>query len=335
MSAIDKLNSIESARTIEESTSIAHTIDITERQEKYDAACKSLLSEKIILAWILKYCVKEFKDYKVTDIAEKYIDEDKITVGVEGVDLDMTNAPRISNASSEDSSVTEGMVRYDIRFEARIPRSRNRVGLIINVEAQNDDSPGYPLLKRAVYYCGRLISAQHMGKKAKETYKGLKKVYSIWVCINPSVERENTINSYQITEENLLGGLKEKEEFYDLLRIVMIGLSGTDENKNTIEDKHRLIGLLDTLLSSTLEKDVKKKVLEEDFDIPMTQKIEREVSIMSNLGEGLWKNAKQEQLIELIKKKLNKGKSLEQIADELEESVETIRPLYLRVLKEL
>ena len=57
---------------------------------------------------------------------------------------------------------------------------------------------------------------------------------------------------------------------------------------------------------------------------------------MSNLGEGLWKNAKQEgeqnKLLQQIKKKLAKGKSLEQIADELEESVEAIQPLYLQVL---
>ena len=37
----------------------------------------------------------------------------------------------------------------------------------------------------------------------------------------------------------------------------------------------------------------------------------------------------------LIQKKLAKGKSLEQIADELEETVETILPLYEQVQEEL
>ena len=31
----------------------------------------------------------------------------------------------------------------------------------INLEAQNDFNPGYPLLKRAVYYCVRMISSQY------------------------------------------------------------------------------------------------------------------------------------------------------------------------------
>ena len=36
----------------------------------------------------------------------------------------------------------------------------------------------------------------------------------------------------------------------------------------------------------------------------------------------------QEQLLELICKKIEKGKGLEQIVDELEETEEVIRPLY-------
>ena len=40
-------------------------------------------------------------------------------------------------------------------------------------------------------------------------------------------------------------------------------------------------------------------------------------------------------LLDQIQKKLAKGKSLEQIADELEEIVENILPLYEQVLQEL
>ena len=43
----------------------------------------------------------------------------------------------------------------------------------------------------------------------------------------------------------------------------------------------------------------------------------------------------QQQLLSLIQKKIQKGKSLSVIADELEETVDTIRPLYERVQAEL
>ena len=41
---------------------------------KYDAACKRLLSEKIILAWIMKSCMEEFRNSDVKEIAAEYIE---------------------------------------------------------------------------------------------------------------------------------------------------------------------------------------------------------------------------------------------------------------------
>ena len=37
-------------------------------------ACKRLLANKQILAWILKNCVEEFRDYSIKEIAEKYVE---------------------------------------------------------------------------------------------------------------------------------------------------------------------------------------------------------------------------------------------------------------------
>lgn len=39
--------------------------------------------------------------------------------------------------------------------------TKEPIRLIINVEAQNNFKPGYPLLKRAIYYCGQMLSAQY------------------------------------------------------------------------------------------------------------------------------------------------------------------------------
>ena len=36
--------------------------------------CKRLLSEKIILAWIMKSCLEEYRDYDVKEIARRYIE---------------------------------------------------------------------------------------------------------------------------------------------------------------------------------------------------------------------------------------------------------------------
>lgn len=51
-------------------TNISKNIRSADVKARYDAACKQLLSEKIILAWIMKSCVEEFRDIEVKDIAE-------------------------------------------------------------------------------------------------------------------------------------------------------------------------------------------------------------------------------------------------------------------------
>ena len=70
-------------------------------------------------------------------------------------------------------------------FFAVAPVSGELIRLIINIEAQNDYYPGYPLIKRGLYYCSRMISAQYGTEFTGSHYEQIKKVYSIWICINP------------------------------------------------------------------------------------------------------------------------------------------------------
>ena len=59
---------------MEVNSPIAEDIRVTDQNAQYDAACKRLLSEKIILAWIMKSCLDEYRDCDVKEIAEKYIE---------------------------------------------------------------------------------------------------------------------------------------------------------------------------------------------------------------------------------------------------------------------
>ena len=55
-------------------TTIAQGLYAADDCAGYDAACKRVLSEKVILARIMKACLEEYKDCDVGDIAEKYIE---------------------------------------------------------------------------------------------------------------------------------------------------------------------------------------------------------------------------------------------------------------------
>lgn len=263
-------------------TTIAKNIRIADEKAKYDAACKRLLSEKIILAWIMKNCLQEYRDCEVDEIAEKYI-EDKPQVAEVPVAPDETNvSTMIHGMGNEDITMTEGTVTYDIRFSAVAPTSGELIQLIINIEAQNDFYPGYPLIKRGIYYCSRMISSQYGTEFTESHYENIKKVYSIWICLNPPKSRENSITRYYIAEENLIGGGKEQKINYDLMAAIMVCLGKP-------EDKHYtgVLKLLDVLLSTETNPAVKCQILEEDFHIEMTRTLESEVSLMCNLSKGV------------------------------------------------
>ena len=266
---------------MEVETPIAESIRTIDKNAQIDAACKQILAIRIILAWIMKSCLEEFRDYDVNEIAEKYIEGEPV-IGKVAVSPDQTNADqRVHGISNEDTSLTEGTVTYDIRFLARVPRSGELIRIIIDLEAQGNYYTGYPLPKRGIYYCCRMISAQHGTEFTNSNYQDIKKVYSIFIAIKPPVNRQNTITRYRIMEENMVGAVKEPVENYDLLTLLMICLG---KPKDTECD---ILKLLDVLLSNEIEVPEKRQVLANDFGIPMTRELERGLNDMCNLGEAI------------------------------------------------
>ena len=261
-------------------TTIAQGLHVTDDSAGYDAACKRVLSEKTILARIMKSCLEEYKECDVSDIAEKYI-EGQPQVSAVPV-LPDEDSTVISGMDTEDKSVREGSVTYDIRFRAIAPSSGEQIALIINVEAQNDFYPGYPLIKRGIYYCSRMISSQYGREFTGAHYEKIKKVYSIWICMNPPKVRENTITRYRLVEEHLVGEAMESVRNYDLLSIVMLCLGGPDG-----ENYDGVLRMLDVLLSNETSEAEKRKILQDDYDIQMTRTMEQEVSVMCNLSKGI------------------------------------------------
>lgn len=262
------------------------TVDQKTLVNQYDASVKRFLANKKILAWILKECVAEFKDIPVDTIAKKCI-IGKPEIAAVAVDQDESNQDtaeifEIEGMNTEDNSIDEGKIYYDIRFRAVVPGTKEPIYLIINIEAQKDDQPGYPLLKRAVYYVSRLISAQKNKVFTGSHYEKIQKVYSIWIEMNVPEKYANTITKYRIIEENVVGYRKDKPENYDLINIIRIGLG----NKNSIKEKS-ILRLLNVSLSKDITKSEINAVLQSEFGISSRGSIEKEINIMCNLGEGL------------------------------------------------
>ena len=313
--------------TMGKETYLAHTITQTDYEARYDRAAKKLLANKLVLAHILKDCVKEYQACSIMDIAQKYI-EGEPEVGTTGVYMDDSSSPeqpdikpetvatqsaevqamnahamsiqamntqvtKVQGMGNEDISQNEGTVYYDVRFNAIAPSTEEleNIRLIINAEAQNRFKLKYPLTKRAVYYGSRLISAQHGTVFTKSDYQKLRKVYSIWICVNPAKKFRNTITRYSLKPETIIGNAVEAPENYDLINIVMVCLGKMEEwNDNN------LIKFLGVLFQNELSAREKKDILERDFNIPMTETFESEVDDMCNLSQGIAEEAMQKGL---------------------------------------
>ena len=88
-------------------------------------------------------------------------------------------------------------------------------------------------------------------------------------------------------------------EHYDLMTAVMICLGNSDG-----ENYSGVLKLLDVLFSEDLNQEEKRTVLQDDFDIPMTLSIERRLSSMCNLIEGVWQRGMEKGIEEGAEKAL-------------------------------
>ena len=154
--------------------------------------------------------------------------------------------------------------------------------IIVNVEAQNRYNPGYPLIKRGIYYVSRLISAQHGREFERSGYGKIRKVCSIWICLNADAEKRNSITRYALKEEHLVGRNEEPVANYDLISVVMICLGKAEESEEA-----SLLRMLDVLLSNDRKAEEKIAILSEEFAIAMSEPMEEEVAQMCNLSQGI------------------------------------------------
>ncbi|MGN0484753.1 MAG: hypothetical protein ACI4HI_14485 [Lachnospiraceae bacterium] len=221
---------------------------------------------------------------------------------------------KISSFNSENMELNEGLIRFDIVFYVRMRDGISQ--MIINVEAQKDEPVNYALLNRAVFYVSRLISSQKERDFINTNYNDIKRVFSIWICMNKD---ENTMSYVHLKREDIIGASKW-EEGLDLVNIVLIGLSDSLPEHDEKYDLHRLLG---ALLSKHLSVHEKLDIIEKEYNIPVEDGIRKDVDVMCNLSQGIIDDAKAEIIVNMYKK----GYTLEQIADVTEKSVDEVKAI--------
>ena len=289
----------------------------------YDEICKHLLSYKPILARILKECVEEYHDLSYEAI-QACIEPDR-----KGAHM------HIIGRNTEDLTIPEAKILYDLLFTAALPKQKEQVALFINIEAQNRDDPSYPMLKRALYDGSRLLAGQKGEQHGFEhsSYGEIKKVYTIWLCFGHAKKKADVINRYRIEEKQERGNWKSEKADYDVLEVVMV-------YPKRREEENGMMGLLKELFCEGGEE--KGKRLEEKYGIRMTKEMEKEVDRMCNLsqifvdkGIAMGESKGKEESNVACVRSLSKRLSIRyEEAMDLLEIEEALRPSILRLLTE-
>ena len=320
-------------------TDIKMSVKATDTKAQYDNKAKQLLGHKIILAYILVNTVAEFKGMKPADVVqyiegEPYIGSVPVDAGVTNIE----NQDKVVGLNTENSEINEGMIRFDIIFYVRMRDGLSQI--IVNVEAQKAEPSGYDILNRAIFYVSRMISSQKGRDFVKSNYNDIKRVYSIWICMNMS---QNCMNYIHFTQESVVGTYQWKGDI-DLANIVLIGLA---ENLPEKEERYELHRLLGALLSAKLNVDEKFDIIGNEFDIPLESDIRKDVNDMCNLSQGIKEQAyvegtengiaigkqegitigKQEGIAETIIKMYRKGYEPAQISDLLDMELDEIQEI--------
>ena len=300
-------------------TNIAETIEINSYTAKYDESVKEMLADKQILARILKYSLEEFANEKLSVIIKSM---DEPVVSQMRMEPGHTNFTRIQKTSEEDLVIGEGKIYFDIRFSVYL--GADLIKILINIEAQKSTNPsklGYHIDNRAIYYLGRMISAQKEVEFQNSHYDELKAVRSIWICM-ASADDEDYINRIRFTQENVFGK-KMKFENLDKVQGVIIRLR---ENENAEVSKNVLIAMLEELLKRD-SAESKKKKLKEQYDIIMDVETERRVNTMCNLSEVVLERGVEQGMEQVAEKMLKANKPAEEIRNFTGVSMDKLREL--------
>lgn len=150
----------------------------------------------------------------------------------------------VPKLDSESSSIKESTVRFDIRFKAQVPNSKDVIELIVNVEIQVDASSVRRVVRRGIYYCDRMISEQYGSEFFDEEYENIKKVISIWICPSVAKYKQDSIIEVKHQVNTVYGSFQVAEDDVDIARVIILNLDNEDEQSD-----HEIIRLLSVLLS--------------------------------------------------------------------------------------
>lgn len=261
---------------------IMSALSSAQQKAQYNVHAKNILSSKIVLSWILYTVVEECREYSLEQIRESIGND--IQISTISLEPGLANAPngmdKVAGDNVVDEVAYEGVIAFDIRFHMYLNQCAENIRLLLDVEAQKKYDPGYQIVTRGIFYAARMISAQKETEFTESSYDDIKKVYSIWICMNAPDCVGNALSIYRFHKEDILPGIIDNKPAYDKIVIAIIAMN----EKAELEEKS-LHHLLSVLFSNKMTLSKKKETLAEIFEIDTRDSLGKEMDEMCNLAD--------------------------------------------------
>ena len=280
------------------------TLENADYAANLDEHAKELLADKTILAEIIQRLIPDFRGIPTEEIqtyinGTPYVSKIRLNPG----ETNPSFEEAVRSLGQESRIQNEGLATFDILFTLTLPNSDEVcVEVYVDLEAQNSEDLPYHLETRAVYYLARLLSSQYQRDFGNSKYEKPRKVYSIWIVMNPTERNANTISSIAFRQTALLGA-PEDNRGYDKAEAFIVRLQKND----AVKSEDRLVNLLSMLFVSDLSPIEKETVLTRDFSIPVTEHLERMVANMCNYSTYILEKGMQRGMQQGIQQGMQQG----------------------------
>ena len=245
---------------------VAEFVDEKKHYKQLDADFKRAVHNTDILSNVVSKLVSELESKDIGFI-KKCVSPEEM--------------PRIPGLNTEMHNDDDEYVIMDNLFSIDIP-GEQEIGIMLNIEAQGDPEPGYPILKRGLYYASGIVFNQKGTVFKGIHYEKLRKTYSIWFVMQPKPGDENSIYRYPLVK---IHGIKKKKtiaEDCDLLEIIVVNLGGSENTGDTT------LRMFNEIFASRLKGESYRSLLKEKYNITLDDStLESLERISMSLGEEI------------------------------------------------
>ena len=287
---------------MKQKTILYEALEAAGAKTQYDEHVKRLLGFRPVISQILIRTMTEYAGRTAKEAAA-WIEPEELFFAREG-EADGSDRPLVGK-TQESRWPGAGSTVYDLRVQVQVPKQKvpgrqaakrraskpDKEGsiVLVNLEAQKKFYQKYRLVTRGIFYGAKMLCEQYGRQFCHSNYQKLKKVYSIWICMNAPNYIGNAMVEYRLAKHDRIGSVPEQEKNYDKLSVILICLN----TKKGLGEEGGIHHFLNVLLSPSMDMAEKERILSGVYGMELETTIRKELKEMCNLSEAIEEQALQ------------------------------------------